>query len=137
MLKLSNKDLRFVEFYHQAQNLFLSEMDKEKEPFQWAHFYAHPFYKVCLSICTLHMPAGYKYKQAKEHKEREKSLEWAVEKIKQKRPFLSSYTLRKAGIPNGARMGELLKEGEKIAINRNLRSEELIIEILRKHPLWT
>ena len=83
------------------------------------------------------MPAEYKYKQAKEHEEREKSLEWAIEKIKQKRPFLSSNTLRKAGIANGARMGELLKEGERIAINQNLRSEELIIEILRKHPLWT
>ena len=137
MLKLSNQDLRFVEFYHQAQNLFLSEMDKEKEPFHWAHFYAHPFYLICLNICTVHMPAEYKYKKVNEHRERENSLKWAIEKIKQKRPFLSSNTLRKAGIANGARMGELLKEGERIAINQNLRSEELIIEILRKHPLWT
>ena len=137
MLKLSNHEHRFVEFYHLAQNILLSEIDQERELFQWAHFYAHPFYLVCLNICALHMQAPNKYKQLQEHEEREKSLKWAIEKIKRKSPFLCSNTLRKAGILNGEKMGQLLKEGEKIAINQNLSSEELIIKILKKHPLWT
>tara|TARA_A100001015_G_scaffold305695_1_gene398781 strand:+ start:1162 stop:2433 length:1272 start_codon:yes stop_codon:yes gene_type:complete len=135
MLKLSNDEHRFVEFYHSAQNVLLFEVDQEKELFQWAHFYAHPFYSVCFNICALRIPEGNNEKQV--HRKREQLLSWAIEKIKRKSPFLSSDALRKEGIGNGIKMGQLLKEGEKIAINQHLKSEESIINILKKHPLWT
>lgn len=136
MLRLSNKEHRFIEFYDKSQHILLVEAHKERELFEWAYFYAHPDYPLCLNICALHMPAKDRQSLLDEHKKREKTLNWAIKKIQQKDPFLRSESLRKAGVESGKRMGKLLKEGEKIAINQSLHSEELIIAALQAHPLW-
>ena len=67
---------------------------------------------------------------------RQSQLEGAIQKIRSKTPFLSSQELRKAGITNGKKMGALLKEGERLAINESLENPQEIIVRLKKTPLW-
>ncbi len=126
-LKLSNQDIRFVETFHHAINAFLSKQDKE--PYQWAHFYANPLYPICLKISATYFPLDERQTFLQEHHMRVNLLRKAIHKIQNKIPFLSSSDLKKAGIAPGPKMGVLLKQAERIAINDHLDSPE---EILKK-----
>ena len=129
-LKLSNQDIRFVETYHNAIEIFLSK--KDKELYEWAHFYANPLYPICLKIAAIHFPLDERQTFLQEHHMRCDLLEKAIHKIQNKTPFLSSSDLKKAGIAPGPEMGALLKQAERIAINENLDSPK---EILKKLSL--
>ena len=135
-LKLSNHDHDFVRFYHQAKQILDTQKTPEKEPFEWAHFYAHPSYPICLKIIATHLPLEKRQTFLQEHHMRQNQLEGAIQKIQSKNPFLSSQDLRNAGIPNSKQMGVLLKEGERLAINESLDKPEEIIKRLKKMPLW-
>lgn len=126
-LKLSNKERDFVGFLEKAEQIFGK---KEVELCQWAHLYAHPSFSLCLKIHAAHLSPRERRLFLKEHEERTKKLKEPIERIQTKRPYLTSAHLREVGIPNGPRMGQLLKEGEQIAINKNLKDPQKIIEQL-------
>lgn len=127
-LKLSNKDLQFIEFYHHAKELFLSK--KDLEPCDWAHFYAHPHYPICLKIIAVHFPIEERQTFLQEHHMRADSLKDPIEKIQKNIPFLTAADLQKAGVQPGPKMGELLRQGERLAINKGLNTPEGIISNL-------
>ena len=127
-LKLSNQDANFTLFYHHAKETFLSK--QEQEPYEWAHFYAHPLYPICLKIVAIHFPLEERQAFLQEHHMRYNSLKKPIEKIQNKIPFLSSKDLQNAGIAPGPKMGKLLKEGERLAINESLESPDAILKRL-------
>ncbi|MCB1110307.1 MAG: CCA tRNA nucleotidyltransferase [Chlamydiia bacterium] len=129
-LKLSNQDLHFVETYHHAKEVFLAP--KERDPYEWAHFYAHHLYPVCLKIVAVHFPLDERQTFLQEHHMRYDSLKNPIEKIQNHLPFITSEDLKKRGVKPGPEMGRLLKEGERIAINEGLESPE---DILKHLPL--
>ncbi len=126
-LKLSNQAITFVRYYHKAKEIFTS--DKSYEKYEWAHLYANPLYHLCLKIIAIHFPLEERQGFLQKHHMQYDHLEKAITRIQNKVPFLTSETLRKAGIENGPTMGELLKKGERIAINEGLEDSQ---EILRK-----
>lgn len=133
--KLSNHDHQFVLFYHEAMHMF-----RQQQPyalFDWAHLYAHPSYPTCLKIYALHLPMEQRQAFLQEHHMRAKELQDSIQKIQNKIPFLSSEDLRQAGIPNGKQMGILLKEGERLAINKSLHTSDAIIKHLKHSSLWS
>ena len=135
-LKLSNQMHHFVQFYHRAQSILDIEKKSEREPFEWAHFYAHSFYPICLKILATHLSSKEKTLFFREHHTRQNRLKEAIQKIQSNIPFLSSHDLRKVGVPNGKHMGKLLREGERLAINESLKTPAMIINRLKKHPIW-
>lgn len=126
-LKLSNQDLLFVRFYHHAKEILLS--GKEREKADWAFFYANPHYSLCLKIYAIHLPLEERQIFLQKHHMQFDHLEPYIERIQKKDPILTSEHLRKAGIHDGPQMGELLRKGERLAINEGLTSTE---EILKK-----
>jgi poly(A) polymerase len=40
------------------------------------------------------------------------------------------------GIAPGKTMGQLLKEAQKMSVNEGIDDREIIIELLKKSPLW-
>jgi poly(A) polymerase len=127
-LKLSNQDLQFALFYHEAHITF--HIEGKQDLCDWAHFYAHPYYGICLKIAAIHIPLDDRQTFLQSHHMRLESLEKPIERIKNKIPFLTSKDLQKIGVLPGPKMGELLKEGERIAINENLSSPEEILKHL-------
>ncbi|MCB1107641.1 MAG: CCA tRNA nucleotidyltransferase [Chlamydiia bacterium] len=127
-LKLSNQDLRFIRYFHRAKELFFST--KEEELYTWAHLYADPLYSISLKIVAIHFSLDERQSFLQEHHMRYDLLEKSIKKIQNNIPFLTSTDLRAAGIPDGPKMGALLKEGERIAINKGLEKPEDILKFL-------
>jgi len=128
-LKLSNQDLLFIRFYHQAKEILLSE--KEREKADWAYFYASPHYPLSLKIYAIHLPLDARQTFLQKHHMQYDHLKMYIERIQNKDPLLTSTHLRKAGIKDGPQMGELLRKGERLAINQGLTSpEEILIKAL-------
>lgn len=127
-LKLSNQDLLFIRFYHSAKEIL--EMKKDYQRCDWAHFYAHPFYPVCLKIVAVHLSLDERQNFLQTHHMQFQTLEKAIGRIQSKTPILTSKHLHDAGIPSGPKMGALLKEGEQIAINENLDNPQEILKRL-------
>lgn len=112
-LKLSTTDQQFVTYLDHLKHL--GKADK----WTWAHAYANPLADLCLQILF-----GNKHTQQRE------DLKEAIQRIQDKNPVVKSIDLIKAGITPGKRMGELLKEAEKIAINENINDPQKILNQL-------
>lgn len=132
-MKLSNEDRNFVRFYHEA-NIILQM--NQAEPFDWAMLYAHHFFPISLKIYATHLPLDERQNFLQEHHLRQDDLASPIERIKNKKPYLTSEDLRQAGVENGERMGRLLKKGERLAINEKIVEPKEIILRLKKLPLW-
>ncbi|QVL57886.1 MAG: CCA tRNA nucleotidyltransferase [Simkaniaceae bacterium] len=127
-LKLSNQDLTFIRYYHKAKEIFTS--DKEREKYEWAHLYANPLYHLSLKIIAIHFPIDKRQTFLQKHHMQYDHLEKAIIRIQTKTPIITSEDLRKAGVKNGPKMGDLLKEGERIAINEGLDDPQKILNKL-------
>lgn len=123
-LKVSNRDRNLMEFHHKSTLL----LQKEKvSDFEWAHFYAHPHAMLCMQIIS---------NETKQHVDNKNRLQLHIDRIKNKTPLISSQLLREAGIHPGALMGDLMKEGEKIAINQDLHDPHVVLEKLIETSIW-
>ena len=127
-LKLSNQDLNFIRYYHRAKEIFTSA--KEREKYEWAHLYADPLYPITLKIIAIHFPIEERQTFLQKHHMQYDHLEKAIVRIQNKTPFITSEDLRTAGIENGSKMGELLKTGERIAINEGIENSHEILKRL-------
>lgn len=137
-LKLSNEESAFAHFYHHARALFSMPKDwlAKLEKIEWAEFYANPFSAISLGMVAAHIPSSERAHFAKEHEERQKSLAPAIQRIREKNPYLRADDLLKAGVPPGEKMGKLLKEAMRIAVNEGIEDKAKLLEKLKKSSLW-
>lgn len=113
-LKLSAEDQRFITFFSHVKKLVNEDADK----WTWAHAYANPLADLCLQLLFV------------DHQERKDELKDAIQRIKDKNPVVKSSDLLQAGVAPGKKMGELLKEAEKIAINENITDSQKVLKRL-------
>ncbi|MBS0629569.1 MAG: CCA tRNA nucleotidyltransferase [Verrucomicrobia bacterium] len=134
-LKLSNKETAFAKFYHHAQTLF--NMPKEwlekLEKIEWAEFYADPYSDIGLSMLTVKQPDPEAFKR--EQQQRQQSLAPHIDRIRSKNPYLRAEHLIAIGVPPGEKMGDLLEEGMRIAVNQGIIDPQEIITILKQKSL--
>jgi poly(A) polymerase len=130
-LKLSNQEIKFVEFIFHAEKL-----NSKTDNFHWAQFYASPFSDLAIQILSIHTPPEERVSFLQNHENRKKDLEIFIEKIKKKDPVVKSEHLKLCSILPGKEMGLLLQEAEKISINERLDSPFEIIEKLKKLKYW-
>lgn len=137
-LKLPNEDLQFATFLLHCKNLAMKEENHSGsiERIEWAYFYANPFSDICLHILKSHVNAQQQTSFVKEHDKRKQELQQSIQRIRQKNPVVSSKDLVDAGILPGKKMGVLLKEAEKIAINQQIFDPKIIINHLKNLPAW-
>jgi poly(A) polymerase len=112
-LKLSTDDQKFITFLNQIKHL------RQADKWSWAHVYANPLSELCLNILF-----------GNNHEHHRNELQEAIQRIQEKNPVVKSIDLLKAGIQPGKRMGELLREAEKIAINENIQDTQKILKRL-------
>lgn len=138
MLKLSKSEREIAHFLHRTKNL-LHMPDKwlsKLEPIEWAKFYASPHAELCLKITALHFPEQKRVTFLEEHARHRQLLEQAVLRIQNQTPIVRAEHLMKEGIPTGKKMGELLREAERISVNQGIEDREAILTLLKKSLLW-
>ncbi len=137
-LKLSNQEKDFVRYLHHAQDLLNmpSDWQAKLDLAEWAHFYAHPHNTICLQIFAARLPSSEKNSFLSAHKERQDKLLHSIQRIQTKQPLIRSTHLLHAGITPGTKMGRLLREAERIAINLQLENTEAVLEKLKQSSLW-
>ena len=133
-LKLSKQERLFVTFYAHAKNLLTIPQSWKPEPVEWAHFYADPHADICLEIVAAHLENRETFLH--EHHKRRQLLEQAILRIRSQSPLVCAEHLIKEGIVPGKKMGVLLKEAERISVNKNLEDREQVLLLLKKSPLW-
>jgi len=133
-LKLSNREIAFVIFYHHIKNII---MNKEKLPdYDWSYFYSSPFFELVLQIIAIHIKAKDRKAFLLDHEKKQSELQQFIDRIKNKDPVVKSDHLKLCGIQPGILMGKLLEEAEKISINQKLLDPHNVIEKLKKTKLW-
>jgi len=133
-LKLSNRQIEFVTFYHQGLDFIKNKNIVTN--YEWAYFYSNPFFELTVQILAIHIIANKRKNFLLEHEKRQKDLQNFINKIKNKDPVVKSDHLKLHNIKPGKTMGLLLKESEKISINQKKLDPHEIIEILKKTKFW-
>ncbi len=134
-LKLSNKEKEFAGFYQHAKHLLNMPQEwlDKLERSEWSHFYAHPHAELCIKILASHYPVDKQQLFLNDHAKREQLLKNAIDRIRLKNPVVKAEHLMNAGVVPSEKMGQLLKEAERIAINQNLEDPAAIIKQLKKN----
>ncbi len=135
-LKLSNQEREIVHSLHRAKSLFNMPASwlKNLKKSEWVEFYAHPFAEMCLAIIAAHISEKERQAFFKEHEARQKELESAIVRNKTKKPILDASRLMKEGIPEGKKLGFLLKEAECLSIDEGIEDPERLLA--RLLGLW-
>lgn len=136
-VKATNKDIKLLEYINQ----FIVEIEKEEQNKKadlvaWSHLYANKEFDV-----ACHFIAASKFLDNREgflqyHIDRYKKLEKHIDRIKTSKPLINATLLKHEGIPAGKKMGELIKQAEKIAIDFDLNEPDAILDHLKKTDLW-
>lgn len=135
-LKLSNDEKAFAKFYHHATALLTMPHDwlGKLEKIEWAQFYADPYADIGLEM----LAAKQKNPQAflREQDARRRPLTPHILRIQNRDPYLRAQHLIEAGVRPGEKMGDLLEEGMRIAVNEEVTDPKQLIQMLRETPLW-
>ncbi|HEV7736584.1 MAG TPA: hypothetical protein VGO47_04330, partial [Chlamydiales bacterium] len=131
-LKLPNQDQQFVQFLTKAEELHAS--DTPVELITWAHFYSNQWASVALEILAAHVREKESFFAT--HAKRKLVLQGSVDRIQKRAPLITSKDLLNAGIVPGKKMGILLQEAERIAINEQTDDKKVVLDLLKRHPAW-
>ena len=127
-LKTSNEEKKLAAFFTQSSALF---NQPGTEPWSWAHFYVHPDSELVIRVRAARIYPPERVVFLEEHEARRERLKPHIERIRNRRPLVTSAMLKSKGVQPGKKMGLLLKEAERLAINHNLDSSAEILKILQ------
>lgn len=136
-IKASNKDLKLIEFMeilHQA--IRQEETQGQIDLYEWVKLFVHPDWELGIKILTLRDHDDQGDSVFHRYVDRFRQLEPHIQRLKTGKPLISSALLQKNGIPPGKRMGLLLKEAERLAVNENWNEADPILAKLITSPLW-
>jgi len=121
--KLSRHDEAWVCLYDRIRSL-------GDDKVMWAHFFAKEGAFLCLEVFSAVYNLGDDF--VKEAHVLYRTLFLHVERIRKKRPLVTSHHLARVGIVPGKKMGKLLRLAECIAIERDAVDADKVIAILRE-----
>ena len=133
-LKIANREIDFVKFIHYSKEFILDI--KKVDDFKWCYFFSSIYSEIAQDILAMHVDAQDRIDFLKQLSEKKEELSFYISKIKNRDPILKSDHLKLYNIHPGILMGQLLKEAEKISINKKIKDPHKIIEELKKTKLW-
>lgn len=137
-LKLPQKESRWAVVYIRTKKLCFSPNDESLSwsRYQWTYFYAQPDIFLILEIINILLPDNYGKNFLSKHYNRFSDLAFEVERIQNRQPLVKAHHLIEEGIKPSKKLGILLKEAEKIAINDHLDNPKQVIDVLKKSSHW-
>ena len=133
-LKLSNKEIKFVSFLHESKKML--ENPEDLDNFFWTLFFANSFSSTAVGILGIHISKDNRKRFLDFLNQKELELDFFIKRMKEKNPIVKAAHLKELNIEDGKLMGELLKEAEKISINKNISDPSNVIKELKKSPIW-
>ncbi|MBA2367819.1 MAG: CCA tRNA nucleotidyltransferase [Candidatus Protochlamydia sp.] len=131
-LKASKKDMKLVEYVEHLKVLLM----KEAEPYEWAKFFADPFWQLALKWIAAPFSAPEREAFLYEKIKYMESLSPHVQRIRDNVPLITAAHLQKEGVLPGRQMGLIMKVAEKMAVNSNFNEAEALMIALKQSPLW-
>ena len=130
-LKLSKQNKDLAKFFHLAKNLLLMPLEWQAslESIEWAYFYANPSSETALQIYSFNQEDLSQFLTF--HKEKKEKLALHIKRVQTKKPLIQAADLQKLGVPPGVKMGQLLKESEKISINEDIQDKNTLINRIK------
>lgn len=122
-LRISNQDVKLVEYLHQ---LYQALKDPTLDSYQWAYLMAHPHYELCLRVLAAKEKEKGEF-LLKEMDVRQKKLHFHIERVAKGKTLVTADHLKQYGIKPGKSMGELIKKGEMMAINEDIKDSQTIL----------
>ena len=110
-IKASKQDQKLLDYFD----------TKCVDLYDWTQFYKNPN---CALYLEIEKAKGH---NIREHKERQKKL---ALHIARREPIVTSLMLKEVGVQPGPEMGRLLHQAERLAINENLSSAEILKQLL-------
>ena len=105
---------------------------KDGDSHYWAQVYAHDLFELFWQWQKARLPAKEREIFIELHEKKQKLLSSHIRRLCEKKPLVTAEHLQAIGIAPGKKMGELLREAERIAINRNLDNASDVIDFLNK-----
>ena len=133
-LKLPNEDMDAVEKLHKINEL--THKRKLQTDYNWAHALAFKNSDMLFGVIAAHLPLKEKKEFLEKIEQLKNQLQDYIERIKTKNPVLKAHHLMEKGITPSPAMGQLLKLGEEISINKKINDEQQIIHLLKTTPFW-
>lgn len=132
-LRTSIHEMKVLEFiHHHRDKIQVDSMSKR----EWVYFYGHPDSRLCIGIAGAGLEPKMREIFYKQHEERKQKLREHVERVEKKSPLVHGEILKRHGIPQGKKMGILLKEAENLVINHDLKDSDEVIALLKSSRLW-
>jgi poly(A) polymerase len=136
-LKVPNKEIKILKFVDACKIVF----EKERrngcfDKYGWAQLMAYPEWNLGLQVLVARYPDEERTMFIQEYQMKYHQLVPHIQRIKERKPLISSNVLMEMGISPGQRMGMLLKEGERIAIEEDLHELTPILTKLMTLTIW-
>jgi len=132
-LRVKNSDLKMIEFIHE---LFTTITEEDHALQHWSHLLAHPDSSLGLSIYQTRLQENDSLAFSNLLIERTERLAPHIERLQGHTPLVNAAHLQEIGIKPGKQLGLLLKEAEKIAIERDLNNPDPVLNALRNSSAW-
>lgn len=132
-MKTTGHDIKMIEYFEELSNAIKST---HVDDFTWAHLYANPRFEGCLHVIAARLTEQEKNAFLYPHTLRQEQLKQHIDRIISRKTVLNADFLQHKGMVPGKLMGQLIKEGEKMAINDNLLDAHLIFKKLKTMPVW-
>lgn len=126
-LKLSKKEAQLAHFFFASDTLFL-----ENKAVAWAYFFAHSEAELFLKIKEAKCPPKERAAFLQKVTQKQQALAAHSERIKNKKPLVTSQHLQRLGIEPGKKMGNYLQRAEELAIEKDLNSAEEVLHLLKE-----
>jgi poly(A) polymerase len=134
-LKTTHKEIKLLEFFEEVdQSVKLEEREVNLQ--QWVHLFAHSECWMVLEVMAARYSARERQEFLERYRGRFQLLERQIIRVQQGKPLVSADFLRQRGVLPSRRMGLLLKEAERIAIQDKDHDPEQVFAKLMRTPLW-
>ena len=135
-LRAPNRTIRWVEYTNTVREAVEREASGINTPelVEWARIYADPRSFIALEVVAARKRT---FSLLLAHQERAQQLAPHIQRMHQRRPLIGSQDLRKLGIEPGKKMGDILKEAERLAVNYNYHDPAELMAELQRRPCWS
>lgn len=132
-LKTSIHEMKVLEFVRRFRERIQNDSMSKRE---WVYFYGHPHSQLCVEIVAAGMEPKIRESFFSRHEERKQKFREHIERVEKKSPLVHGEILKRHGIPQGKKMGALLREAEDLVIANDLKDPEEVIALLKSSKLW-
>lgn len=131
-LKLSKEERDFAIFLIKAKNI----LSHEATDYDLVTLYANSSWDIVLQILSAHKQNSSQEQFYTSHIQMKQELIFWVDRKIYSDPLITSSILQEHGISPGKKMGLLLKQAEKTAIEQKLKDPNDILALLKKDDTW-